>query len=297
MKKLLITLLMITIAFAAFAGGDKEEAAPMADPVVFSFNNSTELQSLDPGHIEGVPEHRIYMALFEGLVTYDPETLDPIPGLAESWKVSDDGLTWTFNLRKSNWSDGTPITAQTVVDSWLRFLSPDLGAVYAYLPGMIIKGAAEYNSGDSGADTVGIRALDDYTFQFELTGPAPYALGMLTHYAFAVVPMHIIETYGDKWTMPENFVSNGPYNLTSWEPHEKIVMEKSSTYWDKDEVKIDKIIAYPIEDENTSLNMYKQGDLDWVLTVPDAQLDSMKLDPTYVTNATFITYYYEFNTT
>jgi len=300
MKKLLITVLMISVAFSAFAGGDKDSstaAAAVAEPVVFSFNNETEIQSLDPGNIEGVPEHRIYMALFEGLVSYDPATLDPIPGLAKSWSVSDDGLTWTFNLRKSNWSDGTPITAQTVVDSWLRFLSPELAAVYAYLPGMIIKGANDYNSGKAGPEAVAIRALDDYTFQFELTGPAPYALGMLTHYAFAVVPMHVIKEFGDKWTMPENFVSNGPYNLTSWEPHEKIVMEKSDTYWDKDAVKIDKIIAYPIEDRNTALNMYKQGDLDWIMEVPDAQLDQMKLDPNYVKNAAFISYYYEFNTT
>ena len=299
MKKILLGLLIVMLVGSFFAGCSKkaEEVAAPAEPVVFSFNNETELQSLDPGNIEGVPEHRIYMALFEGLVSYDPATLDPVPGLAKSWSVSDDGLTWTFNLRKSNWSDGTPITAQTVVDSWIRFLSPELAAVYAYLPGMIIKGAAEYNSGDAGADTVAIRALDDYTFQFELTGPAPYALGMLTHYAFAVVPMHVIEEYGDKWTRPENFVSNGPYTLASLEPHEKIVLEKSATYWDKDAVKIDKIIAYPIEDENTSLNMYKQGDLDWIMTVPDAQLDEMKLDPTYVTNATFITYYYQFNMT
>ena len=289
MKKFLITLLMITIAFSAFAGGGKEDAAPMADPVVFAYNNGTEIESLDPAVIEGVPEHRIYMALFEGLVTYDPETLDPIPGLAKTWSVSDDALTWTFNLRKSNWSDGTPITAQTVVDSWLRFLNPETAAVYAYLPGMVIKGAAEYNSGDADASSVAIRAIDEYTFQFELTGPAPYALGMLTHYAFAVVPMHAIEKFGDKWILPENFVNNGPYSLTSWAPHEKIVMDKNPAYWDAGNVKIDTIVAYPIEDENTALNMFKQGDLDWILTVPDAQLDEMKLDDTFVSNASFIT--------
>ncbi len=299
MKKFLLGLLIVMLVGSFFAGCSKkaEEAAAPVEPVVFAFNNGTETQSLDPGNIEGVPEHKIYMALFEGLVSYDPATLDPMPGLAKSWSVSDDGLTWTFNLRKSNWSDGTPITAQTVVDSWLRFLSPELAAVYAYLPGMIIKGADAYNSGKGSADDVAIRALDDYTFQFELTGPAPYALGMLTHYAFAVVPMHVIEKYGDKWTMPENFVGNGPYSLTSWQPHEKIVMDKNPTYWDADNVKIDTIIAYPIEDENTALNMFKQGDLNWIPTVPDAQLDSMKLDPTYVTNASFITYYYKFNQT
>ena len=297
MKKLMITLLMITVAFTLFAGGDKEDTAPMAEPVVFAYNNGTEIESLDPSVIEGNVEHHVYMCLFEGLVGYDPETLDAVPGLAESWSVSDDALTWTFKLRKSNWSDGTPITAQTVVDSWLRFLSPETAAVYAYLPGMVIRGADDYNKGDAGADTVAIRALDDYTFQFDLSGPAPYVLGMLSHYAFAVVPMHTIEKYGDKWILPENFVGNGPFNLTSWEPHEKIVMDKNPDYWDADTVKIDQYIFYPIEDFNTALNMYTQGELNWIEEVPDARLEEMQLDPTYHENAAFITYYYQFNMT
>ncbi len=309
MKKLLFALLIMAIAFSAFAGGNKEKAAPAkaapaataapvkAEPVVFKFNNGTEPQSLDPAEIQGVPEHNVYMSLFEGLVTYNPKTLAAEPGLAKSWDKSSDGLTWTFHLRKTNWSDGTPITAQQVVDSWLRFLNPKTAAVYAYLPGMIIKGAADYNAGKTGPESVAIKALDDYTFQFTLNGPAPYALGMLSHYAFAVVPLQTIAKYGTKWTRPENIVTNGPFKLVEWTPHDKIVMEKNPEYWDAGNVKIDKLIFYPIEDENTALNMYKQGSLDWIQTVPDAQLDQMKLDPTYHVNAAFITYYYEFNTT
>ncbi|RKX88667.1 MAG: peptide ABC transporter substrate-binding protein, partial [Spirochaetes bacterium] len=98
MKKFLFAFLIVTIAFSAFANGSKEKAAPAAksEPVVFHYNNSTEPQSLDPAEIQGVPEHNVYMSLFEGLVTYNPETLAAEPGLAKSWEVSDDGLTWTF---------------------------------------------------------------------------------------------------------------------------------------------------------------------------------------------------------
>ena len=96
------------------------EAAPAEDKVVFRISNGAEPESLDPAKIQGVPEHRLYEALFEGLVIYDPKTADGIPGLAESWTVSEDGMTYTFKLRKANWSDGTPITANDVVYSWLR---------------------------------------------------------------------------------------------------------------------------------------------------------------------------------
>lgn len=301
MKKIMLTLLIASLAFTAFAGGQQDDQAPaaaMAEPVVFTFNNGAEPESLDPAVIEGVPEHNIYMCLFEGLVSYDPESLGPVPGVAESWDVSEDGITWTFNIRKdAAWSDGVAINAQTFVDSWLRFMSPETAATYAYLPAMVIKGAAEYNAGEAGADSVGIRAVDEYTFQFDLVGPAPYVLGMLPHYAFSVQPLHIIEKYGDEWTRPANIVGNGPFSLEGWVPQDKITVVKNDTYWDADAVKIDKIIIYPIDDENTSLNMFLQGDLDWVETVPDARLEEMKLRDDYHVNASFITYYYEFNMT
>jgi len=303
MKKLIVIamLLLLVVPAFIFAGGDQEEkdmAPAAAEPVVFRFNNGAEPESLDPAVIEGVPEHNVYTSLFEGLVSYNPETLGAEPGVAESWDVSDDALTWTFHLRKDAvWSDGVNITAQQFVDSWLRFMDPETAAVYAYLPAMIIKGAAEYNAGEGAAEDVAIRALDDYTFQFELTGPAPYALGMLTHYAFAVVPMHAIEEFGDSWTRPENMVSNGPFNLKTWIPQDKIVMVKSPSYWDRDAVSIDEIIYFPIDDQNTSVNMYLNGEVDWIQEVPPNQLDKMKLDKGYITNPTFIMYYYKFNQT
>ena len=298
MKKIMCILLVLSVSFSMFANGEQEKPVVSDDEVVFIRNNGTEPQSLDPGHIEGVPEHNIYMCIFEGLVTYDPKTLEAIPAVAESWDISEDQLTYTFHLRKdAKWSDGVPITAQTVVDSWLRFLSPELAAAYAYLPGMIVKGALEYNSGTAGPESVAIRALDEHTFQFELVGPAPYALNMLPHYAFGIVPMHAIEKYGDAWIRPENFVGNGPFTVETWSPHDKLVMVKNDAYWDADNVKLDKVIFYPIEDVNTSVNMFIQGDIDWIENVPDAQLEKMQLRDDYNVNPAFTTGYYIFNFT
>jgi oligopeptide transport system substrate-binding protein len=232
----------------------EKEAAPVVveekvadEGVVFTISNGAEPASLDPALIQGVPEHRIYMAMFEGLVTNDPITANAVPGLATSWEASEDGTQYTFHLRKTNWSDGTPITANDVVYSWLRELNPDTAAPYAWFPCMFLAGAAEYNSGDAGADAVGIRALDDYTFQMDLIGPIPYAVDALEHYSFAVVPKHAIEEFGDKWTAPENIVANGPFLLKERVPQSYLSFVPNETYWDSDAIKIDKLVILSSE--------------------------------------------------
>ena len=301
MRRSLLILLAVCLAFSVLTScGPKEEvkAEETENEVVFVRNNAAEPQSLDPAAIQGIPEHNIYMCLFEGLVTYNPETLGPEPGVAESWECSEDGKTWTFHLRENAvFSDGVPITAQTFVDSWLRFMAPETASQYAYLPGMVIEGAWDYNKGEVGPEAVAIRALDDHTFQFDLVGPTPYVLSMLGHYAFGCVPMHAIEKYGSEWIHPENFVGNGAFTLKEWIPQDKMVFVKSETYWDKANVQLDKVIFYPIDDENTSLNMYLQGDIDWIEDVPAARLEEMQLDDTYNCFPTLITYYYVMNQT
>ncbi len=273
----------------------KEEPAPVeAEPVVFKMINGAEPESLDPHLIQGVPEHRIYESLFEGLYAYDPKTAEAVPGLAESYEVSNDGLTYTFKLRDAVWSDGVPITAQTVVDSWLRELNPETAAPYAWFPSMFIAGAAEYNSGSAGPEAVKIRALDDHTFQMDLIGPLPYVLGALPHYSFAVVPLHAIEKYGSDWTNPENFVGNGPFTLKEWKPQQYISVVPNEKYWDADAVKLDEVVYYAIDDNNTAYNMYINGEVDWMTTVPTDQLEAAKMRDDYFASPQLATYYYVF---
>ncbi|MCF7928559.1 MAG: peptide ABC transporter substrate-binding protein [Spirochaetales bacterium] len=304
MKRIILSVMTVAVFFGLIACGDRggqEEPAAIAEeenlPVEFILYNGAEPETIDPALISGVPEHRIYLSLFEGLMSYDPETADPIPGVAESWKISSDGLTYTFKLREDAvWSDGTPVTAQQFVDSWLRFLNPETAAEYAYMMNMVIEGAAEYNSGEAGPEAVQIRALDERTFQFDLTGPAPYVLGMLAHYAFSVVPTHVIDEYGDDWTEPENFVGNGPFVLKEWSPQEKLTVVPNETYWNRKAVQLDQVTYLPIEDNNTAYNMYKNGELDWSTEVPNDAIDEAKLRDDHQSNAVMIVYYYVFNT-
>jgi oligopeptide transport system substrate-binding protein len=233
---------------------------------------------LDPALIQGVPEHRIFEALFEGLVANDPETALAVPGVAESWEGNEDGTQYTFKLRKDAvWSDGTPITADDVVYSWLRILDPATAGPYAWFPCMFLAGATEFNAGEAGPEAVGIRALDDHTFQMDLIGPLPYAVDALTHYSFAIVPKHAIEKYGSAWTDPANFVGNGPFVLSERVAQTSLTAVKNDKYWDADAVKLDKVIFYSSDSDTTNYNMYLNGEIDWATNVPPDQLNAAQM--------------------
>jgi len=299
MKKISILLLMLVIATGfIFAQGEGELAVASTEtgPAVFRISNGAEPESLDPHQIQGVPEHRIFQALFEGLVATDPMTGDAVPGVAESWTISDDGTQYTFKLRDCNWSDGTPVTADDVVYSWTRGLDPMTASPYAWFPCMFLEGANEFNSGEAKADALGIRALDEHTFQMDLIGPLPYVLGALCHYSFGIVPEQAIEKYGAEWILPENFVGNGPYTLDEWLPQQYIKVVPNETYWDKDNVELDEVYFFASDDDNTMYNMYLKGELDWITTVPQDQLESAQLRTDYQVAPQLSTYYYIFQT-
>lgn len=316
MGKYIATLLSILAAFLFLTSCTKENTAASLEtssskaiaeesvtdddgkteePLTFTIANGSEPMSLDPAQMQGTVEHRIFEALFEGLVSTD-ENGQPVPGVAESWQISDDGLTYTFTLRDDAlWSDGTKITADDVVYSWLRELAPETASPYAWFPAMFIAGAAEYNASEAGADAVKIAAIDERTFTMELIGPFPYVLNALTHYTFAIVPRQAIEAHGDEWTLPGNFVGNGPFVLKEWAPQNKIVCEKSSTYWDKDAVSLDEVIYLASDDINTNYIMFQAGQVDWCTTVPADLLDSIMMSNEYQASPQLSTYYYSIN--
>ena len=294
----LVTVLVSAAFIFAGCGGKGDEKASAANKAAgeeFIIGNGAEPQSLDPAKITGTPEHRINMALFEGLVTYDPKTGNAVPGVAESWDVSEDGTVYTFHLRKAEWSDGTPITAQTFVDSWLRTLAPETASEYASMITLVVKGAEDYNSGKADSSAVAIKAVDDMTFEVQLTGPAPYAIDMIAHYAFNPMPMHTIKQFGSDWIKPASFVGNGPFVLETWVPQEKITVVPNAKYWNKGNVHLSRITFLPIEDNNTAFEKYKAGEIDWQYGVPTPRLDEVKILPDYQVAPQLSTYYYIFN--
>ncbi|HSY54462.1 MAG TPA: ABC transporter substrate-binding protein, partial [Opitutaceae bacterium] len=172
------------------AGCGKHTAPSAADNVapkkILNFGNGTEPQDLDPQVVTGMPENYIILALFEGLVSYDPHDLHPVPGVAKSWDISPDGLVYTFHLREeAKWSNGESVTAQDFVRSYQRILTPTLASEYAYMIFNYVAGAKDYYDGKlKDFSRVGIKALDDHTLQITLVNPTPYLLKAMCHFAW-----------------------------------------------------------------------------------------------------------------
>lgn len=279
--------LLVLFAFLAIVAGVNAQDMIIA--------NGSEPATLDPALMQDTASNNLYLGLFEGLVQYDPKTSKGIPAMAQSWTTSADGLTVTYKLRDAKWSDGTPVTAQDFVYGWLRTLNPATASSYAYMLGMVVKGADAYNSGKGKPEDVAIKALDAKTFQVQLVGPAPYFVDMTAHSAFGPAPKWAIEKYGDQWTKPGNLVSNGAYVLKEWKAQDYIYVVKNPNYWDAKNVKL-KDIKYLMSD-NTSTNykMFKAGAVDWMLGISADMIDEIKLRKDYQASAQFATYYLNLN--
>jgi len=248
-------------AIAAVLGIPGSPPATAANPVVLHRGNDAEPGSLDP-HLMGAHWEAVILGdLFLGLTTEDPKG-EPMPGAAESWTVSADGLVWTFKLRPGLvWSDGAALTAEDYVFGFQRLLDPKTAAQYASIQ-YVIKNAQAVNTGKLEPDQVGVRARDAQTVEIELEYPTPYLLGLLTHPTAFAVPRHAYEKFGAAWIKPGNAVSNGAYILTEWKAHEFVKAVKNPLFYDAKNVAIGEIFFYPTDDQSAALKRYRAGELD-----------------------------------
>lgn len=261
-------------------------------------NNGSEVQSLDPHKIEGVPESNISRDLFEGLLISDVDG-KPSPGVAEKWD-NKDFKVWTFHLRKdAKWSDGTPVTAQDFVYSWQRLANPNTASPYAsYLQYGHIVNIDDIIAGKKPVTDLGVKAIDDHTFEVTLSEPVPYFYKLLVHSSVSPVPKAAVEKYGDKWTQPANIVTNGAYKLKDWVVNERIVLERNTNYWDNAKTVINQVIYLPISSEVTDVNRYRSGEIDMTYNnMPIELFQKLKKEiPNEVHVDPYLcTYYYEIN--
>lgn len=269
------------------------------------FGNLSEPRELDPHITTGVSEHNILSALFEGLVTENSKTMEVAPGVARKWDILDEGTRYRFILQENaRWSNGDRLTSRDFLYSFQRMLSPKFGAPYAYML-YCIEGAENYHKKTTtDFDSVGIKAIDDDRLEITLHTPTPHFLKMLSHMAWYPVHAPTIEASGGMtaigtgWTKPETFVGNGPFSLENWQPNRQITVIKNSQYWDRENVKLNKIVFYPIDDAAIEERAYRAGQLHITGTVPIERIkhhqeqnpDQLYLEP-YLG-----TYYYLFNT-
>ena len=302
----MITRVSIALMSLILAGCSSEEKKSISSKElkILKITVGAEPEDIDPHVVTGVPEHHIIAALTEGLVAEDPVDLHPVPGVAEKWEVSEDGKVYTFQIRENaKWSNGDTLTANDFAESFKRILTPALASKYAYML-FVMKGAEDYSTGKlKDFSKVGVKAINDRTLQINLNAPTPYFLSLLNHYTWFPVHIATVKKYngltkrGSGWTKPENFVSNGPFTLKSWKLGRKLVVEKSSTYWDSKSTKLDEIHFFSIELETTQENAFRAGQLhniynlhiDKVATYKKEHADELRIKPHLAS------YFYRFN--
>lgn len=293
MKKFLCLMLCVMLGLTAFS-------AALAEPVQeITYALANEPDGIDPGVTNNSFASPILNNAFEGLVTYSTEDGAMIPGEAESWTISDDGLVYTFTLRDGlKWSDGSDHTAKDYVYAIQRILNPDTAAKYVdFVTGYIV-GAAEYYADNSiGFDSVGVKALDDKTLEMTLIAPAPYWLDILTMWTFCPVQEATVAANGERWTATaEAYVSNGPFKMAEINMGESFVLVKNPYYYDADQVKLDKITFRFIADLGTSLMAYENGNIDGMASIPTTDMARLKAeDAGVVMTPSYGTVWYDFN--
>ena len=290
---------LAVLAVGCGSSGDTGRNGSGVIDQVININWGAEPPSLDPGLATDTTSGDVITNIMDPLVKLDKD-LEPIPNLAKSWTVADDGKTVTDQLRDDGrWTNGDPVTAQDFEWSWKRTISPELAADYAYQFFGIV-GAAEYNACkencDALRDKVGVKALDDHTLQVELTSQQPWFVQQVAHQSFLAVHRATVEKFGRKWTDPANIVSDGPFKLARWAHDSRLDLVKWDGWRNADQVKLQRINGSMITEGTTALRAFEAGELDTSgQGLPPVDLPRLKETPEYSQYPGLGTYYYGVN--
>ncbi len=261
------------------------------DPSEFVYAIEPPKISLDPIHTFTSTEAQVYTALFEGLVTYHPFTLEPLPAVAKRWENSSDGTVYTFFIRESaTYSNGDPILAGHLKDSWLTLIDPEEQAEYSSLLD-VVKNARDYRRGKiTDPDEVGIRVKDDRTLEVELEHPATHFLRILCHHSFAPVHPSILEEVPTD--TPTELISNGPYYIAE-SGQDYLLLKRDRHYWDSEAVRIEKLRIVYREDPQKIAKEFNKDNIQWV--DGNVNVDQLTNRDAVVVNPLFATSYFFFS--
>lgn len=269
-------------AESADGGADKAEGTGTSD---LNIMLETPVQSLDPQQATDGTSFEVIADYTDGLMQMDADG-QAVPAIAETYDLSDDGLTYTFHLRDAKWSNGEPVTAADFVFAWQRAVDPAVASEYAYMLSDIgqIKNAAEIIAGSKDKSELGVTAVDDKTLEVQLNVPVSYFLSLMYFPTFYPVNQAFFESCGDTFaTSPETTLSNGAFTMDAYEPAATAFhLTKNEDYWDAARVKLPGLNYQVIQDSQQALMSYQTGDLDMTL-VNGEQVDQVKEDPEFIT--------------
>ncbi|MEK1854217.1 MAG: peptide ABC transporter substrate-binding protein [Phyllobacterium sp.] len=292
-----MTFMKLNVSAALLLGSLMLGASPALAEMVLHRGNSGEPQTLDQSQTSIDIEAFVLKDLYEGLTVYDANG-KIVPGAAESWKISDDGLVYTFKIRdNAKWSDGSPVVAEDFIFSMRREEDPKTAAGYANIL-YPIKNAEAINKGKLPVDQLGMKAVDDKTLEITLEHPTPFFIELLSHQSALPINKASFEKNGADFVKPGKLIGNGAFKLVEHVPNDHLTVVKNENYWDAANVKLDKVIFYPLEDQAAAVRRYEAGELDLVYNFASDQMARLRAanpKQVHVTPA-FATYYYPFDT-
>ncbi|MGG0275184.1 peptide ABC transporter substrate-binding protein [Bacillus rhizoplanae] len=243
---------------------EKKTEGKLASKQVLNLLETQEIPSMDSSKATDAVSFLALNNVMEGLYRLDKDQ-KPTPGMAESYKKSDDGKTYTFKLRKdAKWSNGDPVTAKDFVFAWQRLLDPKTAAEYAFIM-YDVKNAQAINEGKAPVDSLGVKAVDDNTLEVQLDNPVPYFIELTTFGSFYPLNEKVVKEKGDKYGLEaENLVYNGPFAMTEWKHEQGWKLKKNDQYWDKSTVKLEEINFNVVKELSTRVNLYESGEADRV---------------------------------
>ena len=309
MKKMALVLAavlasgMVLTACGGSGNGAKETTGNQASTTTTTTTGGLDLavqigpdpETVDPALNTAIDASNVILHAFETLLTFD-ENNDIVPGQAESFDVSDDGLTYTFHLRDGlKWSDGSDFTAEDFVYSWKRLADPMTAAPYAADMLSMVKGYDEAAAGD--IDALGVSAPDAKTLVVELSSPCVYFDKIITHASMAPVKKDVVDANGDQWALaPETYISNGPLKMIEWVPGSHMTFAKNENYWNADKVTLNSLKFVLMEDSNAAYSAYQTGEVQMIKDIPTEEIPSLQDSPDYHLDPRLATSYTIFNT-
>ena len=293
-KLALAGFLALAVAGCSPSGGELSTRG-LPGEMVLNRGNGAEPKTVDPHYVDSIWETWIVGDLLMGLTTEDSAGR-AIPGAAQSWDVSPDGLTWAFHIRDHLWSDGVPVTSQDFLFAWRRLFDPKTGAGYAYNL-WVLKNSEPITAGKMPVEALGVSAPDDKTLVVHLEHPAAYLPELLTHDTARPLPRHQMLAKGDAWDKVGNYVSNGAYVLDAWVPNDHITLLKNKKFYDAANVRIDRVNFYPTVDTGAALKWMRAGLIDTLDPFGTTQIGWLRIHmpETISLKPSLSTYYIVFN--
>ncbi len=276
-------------------GTDSDEDYVLAADQTLRYNLGADPLTLDPQLNSATDASHIINNVFEGLMR--EKDGEVVPGIAESYTLSEDGLVYTFTLRDATWADGQPVKAGDFEFAWKRGANPATASEYMYLfESANILNAGAIAKGEKSIDELGVKAIDDKTLEVTLSAPTDYFLGLTGFATLMPVREDMVDDEGAWAKDTAKYIGNGPFKMSEYKMGDQIVLVKNENYWNAENVNLEKIVMYMIVDESTAHTRYTAGELDVNELIPTDEIPTLIAeDPTFYIMPKIGTYYYAFN--